>query len=150
MNGIIAGKESQIREIETRISELKQEGKNLSKKDILALKDLESGRILWASKLKALGQIIPHDMALTSLKFSETYLLISGISRIYRDEREFDVIEEFIDRLRGDETFAADFSEIKFSQFSRLTIMNQDIITFEIRADLRVPEKLSKKSGRRS
>ncbi len=147
INEIIAGKEQQIDQIRAEIASLKQQGKNLSKKDILALRDMEKGRTLWASKLKALGQIIPHDMAITKMKFNENSLFISGISRIYRDEREFDIIEEFIDRLRSDQVFARDFADIKFSQFARLTVMNQDVITFEIRADLKNPGR-DKKSGR--
>jgi len=137
MNDLIAAKETQITQIKEEIATLKSEGKNLSKDDILDLENLESQRVLWATKLKALGTLIPHDMALTRLEFKDVYLTITGISRIYRDEREFDVIEEFIARLENDPEFSHDFENIKFASFARMTVMMQDIVSFEIKATLK-------------
>lgn len=136
-NRLIESKQAQIVEMKQQIEALQLEGKNLSKDDILALQELESSRVLWAAKLKSLGQLIPHDMAITGLALKQDYLQITGISRIYLDEREFDVIEEFIARLENDPDFAKDFADIKFASFARMTVMEQDIVQFEIRATLR-------------
>ena len=136
-NQLIEHKRSQIYDMETQIAQLQREGKNLSKDDILSLQKLESSRVLWAAKLRSLGTLIPHDMALTHLTYKDEYLLIEGISRIYIDEREFDVIEEFISRLEGDAAFAEDFEDIKFASFARMTVLEQDIVSFEIRATLK-------------
>ena len=147
-NQIIAQKEAQIDEIKLQIENLKQEGRNLAKEDILAMAELAGRRTLWAEKFNALGRLLPHDMALTNLSFKDRYLDIAGVSRIYPDEREFDIIEEFIDRLKSDEIFSKDFSEIKFSSFSRMTILNQDVVNFEVRATLDLPDPKARKSRR--
>ncbi|NQV16288.1 hypothetical protein HQ531_12575 [bacterium] len=148
-NSIIDGKIMQMATIQREIDALKQEGMDLSRTDIIELSKLEGNRVLWSEKLKALGLLIPHDMALTHLNFREHLLTIEGISRIYHDEREFDIIEEFIERLKGDKIFASDFREIKFSKYSRMTLMSQDVVSFEIKGYLIDKDPKKKKRGRR-
>jgi len=147
---IIEEKENQIATIQSTINELQQEGRNLAKDDIMAMSELSGRRTIWAEKLNALGRLLPHDMAITHLTFKDKYLTIEGVSRIYPDEREFDILEEFIARLENDPIFAADFSEIKFASYSRMTILNQDVVNFEVRATLDLPEATSSKSRRSS
>ncbi len=146
--GIIDEKEDQIATIERQISNLQQEGRNLAKADIMAMSELSGRRTLWAEKLNALGRLLPHDMAITHLTFKDKYLTIAGVSRIYPDEREFDILEEFIDRLENDPVFASDFTDIKFSSYSRMTILEQDVVNFEVRATLDIPDPKSKKTRR--
>ena len=149
---IIDEKESQIASIQAQIDTLKQEGRNLAKDDILAMSELSGRRTIWAEKLNALGRLLPHDMAITHLTFKDRYLTIAGVSRIYPDEREFDILEEFIARLENDVIFSADFSDIKFASYSRMTILNQDVVNFEVRATLDIPDPRDRKKdmGRRS
>lgn len=148
---IIEEKESQIANIQLQIDTLQQEGRNLSKEDILAMSELSDRRTIWADKLNALGRLLPHDMAITHLTFKDRYLTIAGVSRIYPDEREFDILEEFIARLENDKIFSADFSDIKFASYSRMTILNQDVVNFEVKATLDLPDPKDRKKdkGRR-
>ena len=147
---IIADKEAQIEEIQAQIDHLQQAGRNLAKEDILNMARLAGTRTIWADKLNALGRLIPHDMAITHLDFKDMYLDIEGISRIYPDEREFEVIDEFIDRLVNDETFSKDFEEIRFASYTQLTVMNQDVVNFEIRATLAQMDDPGSKKGRKN
>ena len=147
---IIESKKHQIAEIKNQILELKQEGMDLSKEDISELSKLESSRIIWAPKLKALGLLIPHDMAITHLSYKETRFMIEGISKIYSDEREFDIIEEFIERLKASPEFSLDFEDIKFSKYARITIMAQDVVNFEIKCLLKDKSPKKTKKGRRA
>jgi Tfp pilus assembly protein PilN len=149
---IMNQKQMQIQEIQAQIDSLHQEGRELAKEDILDMSDLAGRRTLWAEKLNALGRLMPHDMAITHLTFKDRYLDISGVSRIYPDEREFMVIEEFIDRLENDAVFSNDFEDIKFASFSLMTILNQNVVNFEIRATLKYQETTTstKKKGGKS
>lgn len=149
---IIDQKESQIATIQLQIDTLKQEGRNLAKGDILAMSELSGRRTIWAEKLNALGRLMPHDMAITHLTFKDRYLTIAGVSRIYPDEREFDIIEEFIARLENDAVFSSDFRDIKFASYSRMTILNQDVVNFEVKGTLDLPDPKDRKKdkGRRS
>ncbi len=148
---IIEEKESQIASIQAQIDTLKREGRNLAKDDILAMSELSDRRTIWAEKLNALGRLMPHDMAITHLTFKDRYLTIEGVSRIYPDEREFDILEEFIARLENDSIFSEDFTDIKFASYSRMTILNQNVVNFEVRATLDIPDPKDRKKdmGRR-
>ncbi|MCF7825537.1 MAG: PilN domain-containing protein [Candidatus Marinimicrobia bacterium] len=149
---IINAKETQIASIQAQIDTLKREGRNLAKDDILAMSELSDRRTIWAEKLNALGRLLPHDMAITHLTFKDRYLTIAGVSRIYPDEREFDILEEFIARLENDQIFSEDFTDIKFASYSRMTILNQDVVNFEVRATLDIPDPKDRKKdmGRRN
>ncbi|HCW77065.1 MAG TPA: hypothetical protein DHU63_11085 [Candidatus Marinimicrobia bacterium] len=132
VNNIIKQKQDQVRDIKEQIRKLQQQGKNLSKADIMSLAKLESGRIFWAEKFRELSKVLPEDMAITRLNFKNDALVIEGVSRIFLGEREFDVINRLIDRLRTDDIFSRDFEDVKFSKFSRVSVLKQDIVEFEI------------------
>ncbi|PIZ68565.1 MAG: hypothetical protein COY19_03560 [Candidatus Marinimicrobia bacterium CG_4_10_14_0_2_um_filter_48_9] len=132
VNSIIKQKQDQVRDIKEQIRKLQQQGKNLSKADIMSLAKLESGRIFWAEKFRELSKVLPEDMAITRLNFKNDALVIEGVSRIFLGEREFDVINRLIDRLRTDDIFSRDFEDVKFSKFSRVSVLKQDIVEFEI------------------
>lgn len=148
VNGIIQQKQNQIWDIKEQIRKLQQQGKNLSKTDIMSLAKLESGRIFWAEKFMELSKVLPTDMAITRLIFKNDALTIEGVSRIFLGEREFDVINRFIDRLRNDEVFSRDFEDVKFSKFSRVTVLKQDIVEFEIVARVKSRASHATKGGR--
>jgi|FLOH01.1.fsa_nt_gi Tfp pilus assembly protein PilN len=137
MADLVAQKESQIEKMTSDLDKLKASGKDLSRDDIFALAKLESERVLWAEKLENIGRLMPHDMALTNVVFKDNYLIMTGISRIYNDEREFDVINEFIARLENDAQFMKDFDKIIFNQSMQMTVLEQDLISFEIRGELK-------------
>jgi len=132
VNSVIKQKQDQVRDIKEQIRKLQQQGKNLSKADIMSLAKLESGRIFWAEKFRELSKVLPEDMAITRLNFKNDALVIEGVSRIFLGEREFDVINRLIDRLRTDDIFSRDFEDVKFSKFSRVSVLKQDIVEFEI------------------
>lgn len=145
VNNIISQKEDQIWDIKEQIKKLQQEGKNLSKADIMSLAELESGRIFWAEKFMELSKVLPEDMAITRMIFKDDVLTIQGVSRIFLGEREFDVINRFIEAMRQDAIFAEDFEDVKFSKFSRITVMKQDIVEFEVLA--RAKSKANRSTG---
>ncbi|MCF7902148.1 MAG: PilN domain-containing protein [Candidatus Marinimicrobia bacterium] len=145
VNNIISQKEDQIWDIQEQIKKLQQQGKNLSKVDIMSLADLESGRIFWAEKFMELSKVLPEDMAITRIIFKNNILTIQGVSRIFLGEREFDVINRFIEALRKDDIFAEDFEDVKFSKFSRIIVLKQDIVEFEILA--RAKSRTDRSSG---
>lgn len=148
VNSIIKQKQDQVWDIKEQIRKLQQQGKNLSKADIMSLAKLESGRIFWAEKFRELSQVLPADMAITRLIFKNDALVIEGVSRIFLGEREFDVINRFIERLRNNEIFARDFEDVKFSKFSRVTVLKQDIVEFEIVARVKAHSSKPSKGGR--
>ena len=94
-DNLISSRENRIEEVISETESLKKAGINLSKKDIQSLFTIESERILWAKKLQLLSKTTPSDMAITGLTYRNNRFIISAISRISGEEKEFSVVENF-------------------------------------------------------
>ena len=138
---LIERKESEIRDVKIQISTLRKEGKNLSKADIMSLAELENNRILWARNMQLIGEMTPEDMAITSMKYKNDKIIIGGIAVVYEDGKNFEIIHDYINRLKRNKKLGENFSKIKFNQGSLKMIRGQEIVEFVIEAALRVTAK---------
>ena len=138
---LIERKESEIKDVKAQISTLRKEGKNLSKADILSLSELENNRILWARNMQLIGEMTPEDMAITSMKYKKDKIIIGGIAVIFEDRKDFDIVHDYINRLKRNKKLGENFSGIKFNQGSLKTIREQEVVEFEIEAALRISAK---------
>jgi len=138
---LIERKEFEIKDVKAEISTLRKEGKNLSKADIMSLAELENNRILWARNMQLIGEMTPEDMAITSMKYKKDKIIIGGIAVIFEDRKDFDIVHDYINRLKRNKKLGENFSEIKFNQGSLKTIREQEVVEFEIEAALRISAK---------
>ncbi len=138
---LIERKEVEIKDVKAQISALRKEGKNLSKADILSLAELENNRILWARNMQLIGEMTPEDMAITSMKYKKDKIIIGGVAVVYEDRKDFDIVHDYINRLKRNKMLGENFSKIKFNQGSLKTIREQEIVEFEIEAALKVAAK---------
>ena len=143
-------KKNEITDVKKQIQDLQAKGKNLSKQDIMSFADLESGRTLWAKNFELLGKMTPDDMALTGLKFNKRNkkLYIEGISVVYKDEEEYEVVHDYINRMKRNSEFSNRFPKIKFRQGSLKKVRGQEIVHFEVEAAIKPSSK--KKRNKRS
>ena len=148
-NRLNSQKENEIADIRQRIRALQAQGKNLSKRDILSFAELESNRTLWARNFELLGKMTPDDMALTGLKFNKrnNKLYIEGISVVYKDEEEYEIVYDFINLIKRNREFSKKFPKVKFRQGSLKKVRGQDIVHFEIEAALKTVVKKRKKKS---
>ena len=146
---LIAQKENEIADVKQRIRDLQAQGKNLSKKDILSFAKLEKNRTLWARNFELLGKMTPGDMALTSLKFNKRNkkLYIEGISVVYKEEEEYEIVYNYINLMKRNREFSKNFPKVKFRQGSLKKIRGQDIVHFEIEAALKTTAKKRKRKS---
>lgn len=133
---LIKNRTKQIEQINEKIRALKQEGMNLSKADIQTLNRLERTRIFWAAKLRALATNVGGDMALTDITYRHDRFVIGGITRIYPGQREFDLVDNFTSKLQQDPVFSQEFGRVKLISYSREEIRHQNVVAFEIEAEL--------------
>ncbi len=148
-NRLIAQKENEIADVKQRIRNLQSQGKNLSKQDILSFAELEGNRTLWARNFELLGKMTPGDMALTGLKFNKRNkkLYIEGISVVYKEEEEYEIVYNYINRMKRNREFSKNFPKVKFRQGSLKKIRGQDIVHFEIEAALKTTTKKRKRKS---
>ena len=149
-SSLMEQKRKEISNVKKQIFDLQAKGKNLSKQDIMSFADLESGRTLWAKNFELLGKMTPDDMALTGLKFNKRNkkLYIEGISVVYKDEEEYEVVHDYINRMKRNSLFSKKFPKIKFRQGSLKKVRGQEIVHFEVEAALKPSPK--KKRNKKS
>ncbi|MEC8839097.1 MAG: hypothetical protein VYA09_02985 [Candidatus Neomarinimicrobiota bacterium] len=149
-SSLMEQKRKEISNVKKQIFDLQAKGKNLSKQDIMSFADLESGRTLWAKNFELLGKMTPDDMALTGLKFNKRNkkLYIEGISVVYKDEEEYEVVHNYINRMKRNSLFSKKFPKIKFRQGSLKKVRGQEIVHFEVEAALKPSPK--KKRNKKS
>ena len=112
---------------------LQKEGQiDISKTDIQNLSKLESEQILWSPKLKALADITPEDMSVTELEFKNRKLIISAISKLHPGEKEFKVIDHFIELLKNNIQFSEHFTTITFLNSERIRSKGQEMLAFKV------------------
>jgi len=82
-------------------------------------------------------------MAITGLRFKRNKLKIKGIALTFEDQKDFKIIDEYIQTLRRNKEFSNNFSKIKYIGHSKVKVRGQEIVRFEIEAIIR-------KNGRKS
>ena len=142
---LIERKEVEISEVKEQISALREQGKNLSKDDIISLAELENNRVLWAHNMQLIGEMTPEDMALTSIKYKKNRIIIAGVAAVYEDRKDFKIVHDYINKLKRHKTLGQNFSNIKFNQGSLKRIREQEVVEFEIEASIRVAAKDGRK-----
>lgn len=148
LSNLVDKREIRIDQIITDTKSLKKEGIDLSKSDIESYYEFEVNRIFWADKLQQLSKITPEYMAITEISFNNGRLVISAVSQVNPDEKDFKVINHFVNLLKDTEEFNKDFAEIKFQNSERIVSRNVEVLTFQVFA--KIDKKLKKKLKRKS
>ena len=74
-----------------------------------------------------------HDkIAITHFSFKRGVLSLYGITKVDKKEKEFDLIDQFIESLRNNKQISSDFPEIKFVKSRRDKEKDTDILRFQI------------------
>ena len=138
MNYIFRERTSTIKKIISDTNSLKSSGQiNLSKIDINNLYKLESKRKYWTEKLIALASITPDDMAITKIEFKGRKLFISAISNMGSGEKEFKVVESFMEKISLNDEFNKDFKDINFGYLDKEVSKSNELLSFKVEARLR-------------
>lgn len=148
LSTLIDKRGERIDQIITDTKALKKEGIDLSKSDIETYYDFEVNRIFWADKLQQLSKITPDYMAITEIAYDNGRLVISAVSQVNPDEKDFKVIDHFVNLLKNTDEFNKDFAEIKFQNSERIVSRNVEVLTFQVYA--KIDQKLIKKMKRKS
>jgi hypothetical protein len=121
-----------LNELDDEISTMKSSGEFLSNEDLNQNALITSNRIFWAKKLVALSEIIPAEIAITNFSYKRGILTLYGITKVDRNEREMEIIYDFIGKLKDNEQISKDFPEIDFEKHYRDREKEVDILRFQI------------------
>ena len=147
MSNLITAREGTIDEIIARTNKLKKEGQiNLSKSDIESLYKVEEKRIIWSTKLKEFANIIPEDMTITNVHYKQKRLIISAISRLQPNEKDFQSIERFIALIEKSTEFSTHFSKPTLKKSELDKSEGQEFLSFDVELKLKKTKKSKRKS----
>ena len=121
-----------LRDIEKQIASYQKSTDFLSSNDLDLLAKTFNDRIFWAKKLVALSQEIDNKMAITQFSYKNGILSLYGVTSIDKNQREFDLIDQFITKLKANEEISSDFPDIKYARASRDKVKDTDILRFQI------------------
>ncbi|MFB3844535.1 MAG: hypothetical protein ACE14O_02140 [Candidatus Cloacimonadaceae bacterium] len=121
-----------LSDTERQVASYQRSTEFLSSNDLNLLAKTFTNRIFWAKKLVALSQEIDNKMAITQFSFKNGVLSLYGVTSIDRNQREFDLIDTFINKLKSNEEIVSDFPEIKYSKATRDRVKDTEILRFQI------------------
>ncbi|MBT4332934.1 MAG: hypothetical protein HOD64_06625 [Candidatus Cloacimonetes bacterium] len=128
----IKNRSALLNSIRDEIKTYKVSGEFLSSKDLARLNNISSERIFWTQKLVALSEKTTDKIAITHFSFKSNKLSLFGITRLDRDQKEFDLINDFIVELNNNDQISSDFPKIQFVKSSKDKEKDVDILRFQI------------------
>jgi hypothetical protein len=132
LNNKIDSRRTLLRNIRSEIESYHVSGKFLSSNDLKRLSKISTERIFWAKKLVAISEQTTDKIAITHFSFKNDVLRLYGITKLDRDEKEFDLINEFIANLKMKEQISTDFPDIKIVRSTRDVEKEVEILRFQI------------------
>ena len=132
LNNKIDSRRTLLRNIRSEIESYHVSGKFLSSNDLKRLSKISTERIFWAKKLVAISEQTTDKIAITHFSFKNDVLSLYGITKLDKDEKEFDLINEFIANLKMKEQISTDFPDIKIVRSTRDVEKDVEILRFQI------------------
>ena len=118
--------------LKLEIKSKEETDESLSAKDLTNIAEISTDRIFWSKKLVALSEKTSDKIAITNFSFKSDVLSIFGITRLDKNEKEYDLINEFIENLKNNSQISGDFDEIYLVEKHRDYEKDVEIIRFQI------------------
>jgi Tfp pilus assembly protein PilN len=124
--------EKTIHDLKAQIKQLQESEHFISEAEVYSLNRLNSQRVFWTKKLESLANMVGDKISLTEIKYNRGVLYIRGIAKVKRTQNNFNLVSDFLERIKADKNFTRDFRKIDFRSSSRVNFMEQDLLNFEI------------------
>ncbi|MCK4653180.1 MAG: hypothetical protein KAU01_01920 [Candidatus Cloacimonetes bacterium] len=141
----IENRRSLLRQIKKEIETYQVSGEFLSSKDLQRIAKISTERIFWAKKLVAFSEVTTDKIAITHFSFKNNNLSLYGITKLDKKEKEFNLIDNFITKLKSNKQISIDFPDIQFKKSHRDIEKDVEILRFQIDCIAKKPDK---KEGR--
>ena len=132
LNSKLNNRKSLLSDIKDEVESYHVSGKFLSSNDLKRLAKISTERIFWSKKLVAISEQTTDKIAITHFAFKNDALSLYGITKLDKSEKEFDLINEFIENLKKKEQISTDFPNIKIVRANRDIEKDVEIVRFQI------------------
>ena len=141
----IESRRALLKDIKEEIKTYEVSGEFLSSKDLQRLAKVSTERIFWSKKLVAISEKTTDKIAITHFSFKGGHLSLYGITRLDKEQKEFNLINDFINELKSNEQINIDFPEIQFVKSTYDIEKDVEILRFQIDC---IAKDSGKKGGR--
>ena len=117
---------------------IEQHKQELVSQDAGLSQQLTKHRIVWSQKLNKLSLDLPSGIWFKEIDITDKGVLIKGVA-ISLQKEEMALINKFIDNLKNDPGFFADFSKIELNSVQRKIVGGYDTVNFNL--DLALKQK---------
>lgn len=138
-----------LKQIEDQVASYEVSGDFLSKSDLDRLSGAFTDRIFWAKKLVALADRTQSQIAITHFSYKRGILSLYGITKVDKGQKEFDLIDNFIENLKANPQISMDFKDIEFVRSNRDREKDTDIIRFQVDCIGKDSVTLKSKAGKK-
>ena len=145
LNSKIENRKILLQDIKEEIETYEISGEFLSSKDLQRLAKVITERIFWSKKLVAISEKTTDKIAITHFSFKGGHLSLYGITRLDKEQKEFNLINNFINELKSNEQINIDFPEIQFVKSNYDIEKDVEILRFQIDC---ITKDSGKKGGR--
>jgi Tfp pilus assembly protein PilN len=113
-----------------------QDARSMLTQDASLIQQLSKQRVNWASKLNKMSLNLPSGVWFTDLTVNQKDFLLRG-SVISLQKEEIGLIDKFMDALREDPVFFADFNSLEVGQVLKKQVGGYEIADFTIKGTLK-------------
>jgi len=113
-----------------------QGARGILTQDATLIQQLSKQRVDWAGKLNKISLGLPSGVWLTELTVNQNDLTLKG-SVISLQKEEMNLIDKFMDALKDDPVFFADFSSLEVGQVQKKQLGGYEVADFTIKGGLR-------------
>jgi Tfp pilus assembly protein PilN len=113
-----------------------QGARSMLAQDASVIQQLSKARVNWASKLSTMSLNLPSGVWFTDFTVNQKDFLLQG-SVISLQKDEIGLLDKFMDALRADPVFYADFNSLEVGQVLKKQLGGYEIADFTIKGTLK-------------
>jgi hypothetical protein len=91
----------------------------VDKADVELLNDLKDKGILWTKKLASMAKHLPDNYLITRFSYNNNEMHVSGYGYASPQQDQLQILDQFLNRLRADTTFANTFPVLQLNKADR-------------------------------
>lgn len=130
MRATLSEEEKRLERIEAEYRQYRETKEFVDKDDIELLDRLHNGKVFWTKKLVTLARYLPDNFWTTRLRYDGGTLDVEGFGYITQHQDQLVIIDDYLNRLRGDKAFMDIFQSIYLNSVTRTDQEGKQVVSF--------------------
>lgn len=115
MESVLTNENEKVRRLQQEYTKYTAARLIVDKSDIELLNDLQGKGVFWTKKLASMAKHLPENYWITGFSFANSTLNVKGYGYATSRQDHLLVLDDYLNRLRGDSTFADTFDTVRLN-----------------------------------